>query len=231
MIVSFEDIVNTGSKGKGFGSERYIASYKERAHISKSKLDANSDATYLRTGQHIVMKAEGWKGQRYVVATDLSYDLLVCIYEINSSSLAVLRIFKHEEVNEKLVNAIEGICGKSANLEARIIGLQNREAHQSLGKVLEALKKFKNYHIPLVEIDLFGGELRHIAIDTKTGMTFNVLLEDRSYRPGELANPMTIIDFERSLKVNPLSKNSQKHIQNTATAPQNNPAAKGTASP
>ncbi|MCL4404741.1 hypothetical protein M1583_02000, partial [Candidatus Marsarchaeota archaeon] len=54
--------------------------------------------------------------------------------------------------------------------------------------------------IPLVEADLFGNEVRHIAFDAKQGMSFNVLVNNMNYKPGELVNKMTIDQFERSLK-------------------------------
>lgn len=38
-----------------------------------------------------------------------------------------------------------------------------------------------------------------MAIDLKTGASYNVLLEDRHYRAGELVNRMTIDDFARTL--------------------------------
>ncbi len=42
----------------------------------------------------------------------------------------------------------------------------------------------------LFALGLFGNEIRHIALDTKTGLSYNVLLLDRIYRPGELVyNP------------------------------------------
>ena len=82
------------------------------------------------------------------------------------------------------------------NVEARIMGLQNGEDHAFLGGLLGFLSK---QGIRLIEADLFGEETRHVAIDLKTGASYNVLLEDRHYRAGELVNRMTIDDFARTL--------------------------------
>ena len=53
--------------------------------------------------------------------------------------------------------------------------------------------------IPIFEADLFGNSTRHIAIDIYSGMSFNVLLEDKLYKPGELVNNMTREQFERAI--------------------------------
>ena len=54
-----------------------------------------------------------------------------------------------------------------------------------------------------MEIDLFGTDKRHIALDLKTGTSYDLFLENRIYRPGELANSEKEEDFQRS--VPPLS--------------------------
>ena len=38
-----------------------------------------------------------------------------------------------------------------------------------------------------MEVDLFGTDTRHIALDLKTGVSYNLLLLNRLYRAGELA--------------------------------------------
>ena len=41
--------------------------------------------------------------------------------------------------------------------------------------------------------------MRHVAVDLKTGASYNILMEDRNYRPGELINQMTPDDYARTL--------------------------------
>jgi len=84
------------------------------------------------------------------------------------------------------------------NLEARIIGMQkNQDFYFILNQIFDFLISNK---IRLVEVDLFGDNTRHIAIDTKLGTSYNVLMEDRIYRPGELVNSTTVENFERTFK-------------------------------
>ena len=52
----------------------------------------------------------------------------------------------------------------------------------------------------IFEADLFGSDRRNIAIDLKTGTSFNMLTENRLYKPGELANTTTEEQFARELK-------------------------------
>ena len=49
-----------------------------------------------------------------------------------------------------------------------------------------------------MEIDMFGEEKRHMAIDMKTGLSYDLLLENRIYRPGELKNDEKEDDFQSS---------------------------------
>jgi hypothetical protein len=52
----------------------------------------------------------------------------------------------------------------------------------------------------LVEVDIFGTNTRHIAIDAKLGTSYNILMEDRLYRAGELVNNLTMENFEKVMK-------------------------------
>jgi hypothetical protein len=49
-----------------------------------------------------------------------------------------------------------------------------------------------------MEVDLFGEEKRHIVMDMKTGLSYDLLLENRIYRPGELKNDEKEEDFQSS---------------------------------
>ena len=74
---------------------------------------------------------------------------------------------------------------------------KNQDFYFVINQVMDFIVENK---IRLVEIDLFGENTRHIAIDTKLGTSFNVLMEDRLYRPGELVNSMTVENFERTFR-------------------------------
>ena len=92
--------------------------------------------------------------------------------------------------------ALKFVMSSGPDMEARIIGLQDGEEHGFLKDLLGFLSK---HRIRLAEADLFGERIRHIAIDLKTGMSYNILLDDRIYKPSELVNRMTVEDFQRGL--------------------------------
>lgn len=125
--------------------------------------------------------------RRYITVKDIAFDLLITLFDVNSSSIVALRC-RSEMTGSDLKN-ISGFLSriKHPNLELRAIGLQNSasEPLQSLQKVRKLRENV------LAEADIFGGNIRHIAIDAKTGMTYNLLLQNRIYRPGELANENT----------------------------------------
>ncbi|EQD80629.1 hypothetical protein B1A_00688 [mine drainage metagenome] len=87
---------------------------------------------------------------------------------------------------------------KGSNLEARVIGMQNGSDSAMLKPLLEFLRK---QEIPIVEADLFGNETRHIAIDSKQGMSFSILVNNINYRPGELISKLTMDQFRRALSL------------------------------
>ena len=84
---------------------------------------------------------------------------------------------------------------KPANIEVRLIGLQNGDNPLRLNETVDFIKKMK---LPVFEADLFGGDTRHICIDIKTGVSFDVLISNRLYKPGELTNKVTREQFERA---------------------------------
>ncbi len=84
---------------------------------------------------------------------------------------------------------------KDPNVEARIIGLQNGQPRSVLDSVSIFLR---GNHMRLCEIDLFGDQTRHVCFDTKTGASFDVLVNNKLYTPGELMNRMTMEQFEKS---------------------------------
>jgi hypothetical protein len=181
---------------RGFGKSRYLMAGKERPHISRSKLLANDSTEFLKLGEQRLVPYGGWEGQRYVAAEGLTYDFLMTFYDVNSPRAFAARLFDAREVDRTIRKGLKAVESARPNVEARIIGLQNDEEHVFLKHVVDFLVK---KGVRLIEIDLFGGDIRHVALDLKTGASYNILMEDRSYRPGELINPMTPDDFSRTL--------------------------------
>jgi len=194
--VSFEETLLNEMHSKSFNSAVYQKNFKKRPHISKSNIDASSNAKHLKTDHSITVLYTNELVQRYVAATQLIYDLLFSVYELNTTSLFCARIYKPTETIEKeILKFLKGF--HRPNFEVRIIGLQNGQKYPTLSQIADLTTK---YELPVVEIDLFGKEARHIAMDAKLGMSFNILMEDRLYKPGELINNTTVAQFERSLK-------------------------------
>lgn len=196
--MSFEGIFKN-AVNVGLGSAEYRLNSKERAHISKIRLDSYSNATYVRTGELQRIRYDEIK-PRYIAATGLTYDLLISIHDVNSRSTFVYRPYRFALLlNEgKLKKEILSLNKSRPNLEARVMGLQN---DQDYGLLLsEAADFITKNRIRLVEVDLFGGSARHIAIDCKLGMSFDILMENRAYRQGELVNNLTVENFEKQLK-------------------------------
>lgn len=198
FILSFEALLEREEfYGTEFGKAATLMTYRPRPHISRSRLDSYSNAVYIETNESVRRDYSRWHGERYVVAKELTFDLLLSLYEVNTARLAAFRYFgPRVGMREELERGIKAIASWKPNIEARLIGLQNNEDRGILRRVMEALS---GSGVRLVEVDLFGESTRHVAIDTKLGASYDVLLEDRHYRAGELTNRLTIEDFERNL--------------------------------
>ncbi len=194
--MGFEEVVMGEVGKKSFGSQRYIATGKERPHISDSKLSARDDAERIGVGESKLLRYEGWRSRRYLAFAGLSYDVMVSLYDVNSPAAYAARVFQMKGLMPAVKAGLRRLGTSNTNLEARVIGLQNKEDHAFLNGLLAL---FSREGIRLIEADLFGDEIRHVAIDLKTGASFNILLEDRHYRPGELTNTMTLDDFSRTM--------------------------------
>ncbi|MCL5093285.1 MAG: hypothetical protein M1128_02350 [Candidatus Marsarchaeota archaeon] len=194
--MSFEIMLFNAFKADGFNSKQFFLSFKDRAHISKSKLDADESTEYLNADESNTIMNRNEIGKRYISAMNVTYDLLFSVYEINSMSLFCARIFKSEdEVKRKLGVFIKRF--KKPNFEVRIFGMQNNESPILIGRLLEVVKTYK---LGVYEVDLFGDQTRNIAFDAKNGMSFNILMNDRIYRAGELKTNLTEDQFKAQLK-------------------------------
>ena len=173
-----------------------------RTHMSKSKMDRLSDAVYLDVGEGRKLEYDGLDNPRYIAAMNITYDTLFSVFDVDSRTLFAWRFFKLVTIDRELRKFIDSAKkARFHNMEARIIGMQNR---QDFRYTAETLCRFASDNgIRLSEVELFGGNARHIAIDAKLGTSFDVLGEDRVYRPGELVNNATLEQFEASLKAAP----------------------------
>lgn len=193
--MTFEADLFESVASSGFGSSLYLKTFKKRPHISKSKADAYSNCSYLSLGGFVSRGKYDALAPRYVGAESLTFDAVASVYEVNSGAAAVARFVEFGSVEAKFESFVN--WSRNPNFEVRIIGMQNGQDTRKLDAFCSFLKR---NHLKLFEADLFGAEKRHIAIDTSTGMSFNVLLEDRAYKPGELANSTTFEQYERSLR-------------------------------
>ena len=180
--MSFEDIFLLEISKASANKSRWNLAYRERRNLSKTKLDKYENSIPLAGDGHAEGRY-GPRGPRYITAAGLTSGLIFSIYEINSASALVTRIEKSMPPASVFENFFKKF--KKPNVEARFIGLQNGDGTAPLYGVYDILSKRK---IPICEADLFGDETRNLAMDLKTGMFFNVLVENRLYRPGELKN-------------------------------------------
>lgn len=196
MLLSFEKILEGDISFSGFGNSAYVMAYKDRPHISKSEIDRYSNAAYLNINEYLIIRYDKI-GIRYIAVTSMSYDFIISVYDINSSSLFVGRAYDDlENMDKEISKFINSLKGKK-NLEGRIIGLHNNQKTPGVKIILDI---FRRYGINIYEIDIFGDQIRNIAMDSKLGVPYNILMLNRLYRPGELKSDLDIIKFRKCLK-------------------------------
>ncbi len=195
--MAFRDIIADALHAGSLSKDQYLQSYKARQHISISKMEEHDEISYIGIGEKIACKYASPIDKRYIGFKDVSYDLILSLYEINSKSALAARIYKDAKWAGKPIDdymhQLRGI--KKPSVEARLIGMQNSQDTSLLDNVLSMLAARK---IEVYEADLFGANIRHIALDLHTGTTFDVLVYDRIYKPGELINKLTEEQFSRS---------------------------------
>jgi hypothetical protein len=173
----------------GFSSVKTYIRSRDRIHLSFSTVEQYCVELDMDRGT----SREFQENVRYVIATDITHDLLLSIYDVNTTRTFLLRFSLPLSVNvmKKLGEQIDRM--NSPNLEVRAIGLQDRDT-----ELLNTLERMHaTFKSSLMELDIFGNEVRHIAFDLKLGMSFNLLLLNRIYNPSELVNQIPIDDFER----------------------------------
>lgn len=174
-----------------FGSAQLHLSTGERWNTSVAMV---SDRGIVLELNNALLQGYG-EASRYLVAKDINYDLLVLVYDVNSRSSFAARITAAPDSREwSRIASLIGRIG-NPNFEFRFIGLQNGYT-APLDIVDNIHKKFGGR---VMEFDLFGTDTRHIAVDMKTGVPYNLLLLNRIYRAGELANQVKMDDFQKKV--------------------------------
>ncbi len=182
--MSFESVIEKDLPLKEFGQARYVLNSKIRTHMSKHHVMEQSNGREIRKDGSLVLSYNSPADQRYAYAIDITNDLLITLYEVNNRKSVCYRYSRIAPGFGAIIKKdFDLIKSKHSTVEARIIGMQNNDNPLALKEVIES---FKKNGIMLVEADLFGIERRHIVFDSKLGTTYNMLLEDRIYRPGEL---------------------------------------------
>ena len=185
-----------------FGSGRILLNNNDRLgtpdrhHASIARIDWDSK----EIGKDEVLFHNGIEEYRYVLAKDISFDMFISLYDVNARTFAGFRASRDPE--ERSISQFLEECKKRKmeNVEMRAYGMQDNG--KSLVGIIDRV--LRDSKASLVEVDIFGKDIRNLAFDIKTGMVFNLLLLNRIYRPGELANKERAVEKPKSqLKFNP----------------------------
>lgn len=187
--MDFWDVFEKERTRSNFGSVKEYITSRDRIHLSLSTVEEYGSELAVNNGFFRKFTEE----DRYILVTDLTRDLFISIYDVNTEQALLLRIT--EPLDEESMKRIDRWTKslKNPNLEMRVIGLQDKE--RELLSTIERLHgMFKS---SLMEADLFGEETRHIVFDMKLGMSFNLLLLNRIYKQYELLNTTLPEEFEK----------------------------------
>ena len=120
--------------------------------------------------------------RRCIIAKDIISDMFVSFYDVNSRTVLAARPSAGAmDFTTEISKAKKHM--RNPNIEMRVIGLQNSDKTQA--EAIGIMHNAMGMGI-LAEADLFGSQKRHIIMDVYTGRVYNLLLENRIYRPGEL---------------------------------------------
>src|SRR5271157_1799116 len=136
--MDFWKIYQNARASGDFGQQRLYLRSRDRIHASLSAVEAYGANLDPDRG----LSASYGEGTRYVLAKDLTYDLLVSLYDVNSSSALILR--SSSPPGKRTIAEIRRRLGrlKKPNLEMRAIGLQNgdRAMLDALGRIREVAR-------------------------------------------------------------------------------------------
>ncbi len=178
--MDFWKVFDEESMGMSFGSKQLTLNTNPRHNLSLKGIEDRSIDLIPDSCVFIRYSDE----RRYITVKNLAFDMLIILFDVNASSTVALRTSM--DITRKDLSKISRIISKmkNPNIEVRVLGLQNN--HTKPVQVIYKIRKMQKGI--LAEADMFGDNLRHITIDTKTGMVYDALLLNRVYRPGELAN-------------------------------------------
>ncbi len=131
---------------------------------------------------------------RYIIAKDLTFDFFISVYDVNSNTAFAARITRELKEADWLKVTKRIASWKNSNVEIRAFGFQN--GSNELPHIVDEFHRYVKVG-RIMEVDLYGTDVRHIAIDLKTGVSYNVFMLNRIYRAGELANQIKKDDFDK----------------------------------
>lgn len=179
---------------KAFSSARVLLNTKPRRNASLSAIVGKSKE--LESGQATYFGYGTFSAHRYLIAKNITFDLLVTVYNVNSFELFAFRATRNLDAADMAIIKKQVASMKRPNLEMRAIGMQNGN-----GNLLDAVDKVRKLTgAQIIEVDIFGNEIRNIAIDAKNGTSYDLLLLDRIYRPVELINNAKFEDVMKDSK-------------------------------
>jgi hypothetical protein len=175
------------------GSRKSTYLPNERAHSSFSAIA--DEFREIKLGELFFQKMSD--NIRYIYAKDISYDLFVSIYSVSNEEGLFFRLGAPiNKIEQKMVNKLYSKLNDK-HIEVRIVGMQSKQ--QNAKQIVDSLDFIRKRGNRLVEADLFGGDIRHVAIDLKTGLSYNILVNNVVYKPGELANKISFDEFSKNI--------------------------------
>lgn len=194
--MSFGDIFEDEAREGAINAAPYYRGTKPRPNMSRIVLDTDSSVRYVELGK-LESLAYNPTRERYIAALNLTYDAIMTVYNVDSRELGVCRFYRFDDNAKRQLDGFLRGLHRPVKLEARLMGFQTGQEVDSIRDISEFIRSRK---LPLAEVDLFGTNVRHVSMDSMLGIGFEVLLENRVYRPGELKTPITLDQFERSIK-------------------------------
>jgi hypothetical protein len=188
--MDFWSIYESRKNVSAFGKKQFLLNTGERYNTSLASVKESS----LAIDMNVASYYQYTPGKRYVIAGTITFDLLVSFYDTNSRSAVMMRLTSPMRTMDILRTTSLLRRIRHPNIELRLIGLQNNDS--SIAYSIKNIKKMSTGK--LAEADLFGDQIRHVAIDMLTGKPYSLLLENRIYRPGELNNTSGEGDFQKN---------------------------------
>jgi hypothetical protein len=207
--LSFEKFLEKDVLYANFNKIRYVKSTKERQHVSKNVVESPSDAYTLGINKIQVYRFGGPAYPKFVVCAPVTYDTVLSIFDVNKGVMLLYRFYKFDRgISASIEKMLK--TAKNSNFEARLLGMQTNQPFADLHEALGLLGRNK---IAISEADLFGNETRNLAYDLKNGMEYDILMENRPYKPGERVNVLSIADFELELPKQVQPPHSEKEYK------------------